>query len=321
MRRLSLLSALILFSLPVQAVSSERPPLDTPETAGRPFIDRVHANFNQRLDRYATYFDGFFADERADEEAATTQLRLIAIADYRESDGLTIKQRVKARVNLPRLKRRVNLLIDTESDDTTSLADQIPGIEAAQTRDDETNIALQLVRKSRADIGISHRVGASLTDGNVNPKVRSQVRFTWQLAPRDLLRFTQSGFWEEVDGWGQESRFDYERLLHRRKPERSRLLRISMRGLTSETSDGYEWSLPIEILTALPGQRAYSFGGSISGVTDTETGITNSSLFVRYRQSIWRRWFFFDITPRVEWLKREGREPKGSCRLALEILF
>lgn len=318
---LNLTLSLLFSALGVHAAAPD--PTEDPQDTQlkRPLIDRMHSGLEHRLDRYAIYFDGFFADERADEESAETQLRLISSAYYRESDDFSFKQRIKARVNLPRLKQRVNLLIDTESDDTSTLADQIPGAQANELHKEETSVALQLVQESKTDLGISHRVGLSLNDGKPNPKVRSQVRFNLQLSPRDLLRFTQAGFWEEVEGWGQESRIDYERLLHRETPDRSSLLRLSLRGLTSETSDGYEWSMPLEVLTALPGRRAYAVGASISGVTDTDTGITNTTFFLRYRQSLWRKWFFLDLTPQLEWPKEDGRETRISTRLSLEILF
>lgn len=313
---------LLLFSalLPLSSWADELPPPDAaPPT--KPLVDRMHTGIVIRLDRYANYFDSFFATERADEEAANSQVRLIGALRLRESRGFDFSPRIKARFILPNLKQRVNLLIDTESDDSMTLADEMPDSVPQGNLKDNTSIALQLIQKSGADVGISHRLSLNMKDDKLNPQLRSQVRFSWQTSERDLLRLTQAAFWEKYAGFGQETRFDYEHLLHLKAVNRSSLLRITLRGLTSEASDGYEWSLPIEVLNALPNRRAYSYGGSISGVTDSSCGITNSAVFIRYRQSIWREWFYFDITPQLEWPKVKDRNTTTSIKLAFEMVF
>ncbi len=318
-----LLTALIFFALYVSPVFGENHSLAAePENeTTAPLIDRLHSNFKTRLDRYATYLDNFFVDERADEEAANTQIRLISSFDFEESKSLDFTPRIKARLNLPQLRHKANLLIDTESDDTSTLTDQEPGSQSTGRLREETSVAVQLVQKRTTDFGLSHRLGLGVRDGQLNPKVRSQARFTWQTSERDLLRFTQAIFWEEVEGFGEKSRFDYEHLLHQRAPHKSSLLRISLQGLFSEESDGYEWSLPIEILNALSNQRAYSYGGSLSGETGASSGITNTAIFFRYRQSIWRKWLFFDLTPRLEWPKIHRRNTTAMINFSFEILL
>lgn len=318
---LPLIIATAMFASPLKA-EDELPYFEIEGNFRPHLVDRMHTGLERTLDSYASYFDNFFGDERANEEAADTEIRLIGSFDYHEISGFEFTPRIKARINLPRAERRLNLLIDTESNDTSSLEDLTPpGSGQDITRKDETTVALQLVQKSTTRLGINHRVGVSVTDGELNPKAKSQVRFTWEMSERDLLRFTQSVFWENVDGFGQESRFDFEHLLHRGQPDTSSLFRATIRGLYSETSDGYEWSLPVEVFNALPNQRAYSYGGGISGVTDSDDGITNAWIFYRYRQSIWRDWLFFDVTPWVEWPKSTGRNTITLVNFSLEMVF
>jgi len=310
----------LLLSVAISA-NAEISDVQSDEGRSSPLVDRIHQGFETRLDKYAQYFDNFFADERSDEEAGHSQIRLIGSFLHTESGGLKFTPQVRARLTLPHLKNRVNLLIDTESDDITGLADQGSDTLTTSEPRNETNIAIQLVQKRTTEIGISHRIGLTLKGDLLNPKARSQIRFTWQTSKRDLVRFTQAVFLERLDGFGQESRLDFERLLHRKTPNSSSLLRVTLRGLTSEASDGYEWSLPIEVLNALPNQRAYAYGGSISGVTDSDCGITNSAVFFRYRQSLWRDWFYIDLTPQLEWPKAEGRNTTAKIKLSFEILL
>ncbi len=328
------LSALTLLTLLFSAAASADDALPYFEVEGRivpPLVDRMHAGLQTRVNTYARSLDNFFVDERTDEEAGDSQVRLIGSIEHREGGGFSLTPHIKARLNLPHLQRKINLLIDTESDDISSLTDHTSGTRSSSDFEEETNIAIQLVQKSTTKIGISHRAALSMRGDKPNLKIRSRARFTWQATDLILLRFTQAVFWHKFDGFGQESRFDFEHLLHPPTPHNhllhikdihlSSLLRISLRGLTSEASDGYEWSIPIEVLTALSKRRAYAYGGSISGVTDTDSGITNSAIFIRYRQSLWRDWFFFDITPQLEWPKANGRNTTGKITLSLEVLL
>ena len=321
MKRLTaLIFTLLLFASAVHA--TENPISIESEGPIRPLlVDRMHTGVKTRLDKYAQYFDNFFVDDRADEEAGESQFRLIGSIEHRESNGFNFTPRIKARLNLPHLQRKVNLLIDTETDDISSLTDQNSGIESSGDLKEDTSIALQLVQKSNQKFGLSHRLSFNSKKGRLNPKFGSRVRFTFQPYERNLLRFTQSVFWGTVDHFGQESRLDYEYLLHRRNPETNSLFRATIRGLYSEISDGYEWSLPVEVFNALPNQRAYSYGGAISGVTDSDSGITNSTVFFRYRQSFLRKWLFFDITPRLEWPKAEGRNTTALITFSLEVVL
>ncbi len=318
-----LLSLLIPLLLITSVANADQNSLRTePEiTQKAPLVDRMHTTFRTRLDKYAGHFDNFFADERADEEAVESQLRLIGSLEYQEGGGYNFTPRLKGRFILPNLQHKVNLLIDTESDDISSLTDQNAGIESSGNLKEDTSIALQLVQKSNREFGLSHRISLNSKKGRMNPKFRSQVRVTTQPTTRNLLRFTQSGFWGTVDGFGIESRFDYEYLLHSRNPEVSSLFRATIRGLYSEISDGYEWALPIEVFNALPHQRAYAYGASITGVTDSSSGITNSAIFFRYRQSFLREWLFFDIKPQLEWPKKNGRNTTTLINFSLEIVL
>jgi len=315
---LLILSLLLSAKINAGAALSENP---SEEQNKSPLIDRVHREVGTKLDRYAQYFDNFFADKRSNEEAGDTQIRIISSLRYQEGGGIDVTPRVRARLTLPHLKRRVHLLIDTESDDISTLSDQSVIKPSSNETNEQTSIAIQLAQKSTADLGISHRIGLTLRNDQLNPKARSLVRFTWQASKRDLVRFTQSIFWERFDGFGQESRFDFEHLLRNRDPQQSSLLRLTLRGLNSEASDGYEWSLPLEILTALPNQRAYAYGASISGVTGSDSGITNSAVFFRYRQSLWREWCFVDLTPQLEWPKAKGRNTTALVTVSLEIIL
>jgi hypothetical protein len=319
-RLLSLGLLLLMLSGGAAHAEAGDPLIPAEETEKAPFFDRIHLGFKTRISSYTNYLDNFFSNERADEEAADSQIRLIGSFELIEGKGLNFSPRVKARIKLPALKRRFNLLLDTESDDTT-MAAQLPGSAASSKLNEDTRIALQLIQESRADFGLSHRVGINLKNGALNPWVRSQVRLVWQLSERDLFRMTQALLWEEVLGFGEETRLDYEHLFQQRALDRSRLLRITLKGLQAENSDGFEWSLPVELLTALPRQRAYAFGASISGVTKSSTGITNSSIYARYRQSFWRDWLYFDLTPQLEWPKANHRHTTARLNISLEVVF
>ncbi len=308
---LLLLSSMLLCAFSAYADHENSTPETDPD-----FVDRTHRTISDSLSAPSRWFDSFFSDPRSDEEFAGTLLRLRGSATINEGDGVDYDGKVKARLRLPNLKRRLHLILSSEEDDIrdANLKDRRINKELADNND-ETTLALQYTQERSTSFSLTHRIGLDLEDG-LNPDIRSRVRYSLPIADQSLLTLAQAVFWENEEGFGEETRIDYD--IPFRK---NMLLRTTGRGLFSESSNGYEWLTLVEHLTSFSHKKAISVGAFTAGETRPQNHVTEYNTFVKYRQAFIKKWLFFELNPEVSWLREKDFKAATAFTLTLEIQF
>ena len=289
---------------------------DLPNILEPTLIDRTHQTISDRLTSTSRWFDDFFSDPRSDEETAGTLLRLRGTASLTEGEDVHFDGQFKAIVNLPNLERRFHLILSSEED---SLHDQILGDlrndqELGKTGND-SSLALQFTQERTSSLSLIHRVELNLENG-FNPQLRSRLRYSIPIARESLLNLTQAVFWENRDGFGEESRIDFNIPLTEK-----RLVRATTKGLLSETSQGLEWLAMLQYLGTLDHQQALSVGASMIGETRPENVLTKYNLFIKYRQRFLKEWLYFEVLPEVFWPRERDFTSTTALSLTLEIQF
>jgi hypothetical protein len=308
---LSLYAALLLLWLPISALAG--PEEEAPQPS---LLDVTHQEISERLTAYSRWFDKFFSDPRFDEEPGETLLRLRGSTRLTEYEGLSYDGKIKALLDLPNLKRRFHLILSSERDDLReeTLKDARINRELARNTSD-TTLALQYTQKRSGEISLTHRFGVDLEDG-LNPQIRSRIRYSLPIAKQSLLSLTQAVFWENHDGFGEESRIDFDVPLYQ-----NMLLRTSGQGLFSQSSRGYEWLAMVQWLTSLTNDRAFSLGAFTTGETRPQNRLIEYNLFSKYRQRFIKKWLFFEVQPEVYWLREKDFQTTFALTLTLEIQF
>jgi hypothetical protein len=284
------------------------------ETAGPSRLDAAHANIGRGLSIVAIWFDSFFSDPQFEEETATTLLRLRSSGTLTEGEGMSYGTQVKVRLQLPYLKERFHLIISSEDSDDPIAAPVGPP-RTAEQRTTDTSVALQYRKQRSNRFSFSHQVGLDL-DGGPNPQVRSRARYVIPIADQSSLKLSQAVFWERQEGFGEESRIDYDVLLSQQA-----LLRATARGLFSESSAGLEWLSMLQWLNSLSKKRALALGAYTQGETRPANHVTEYGLFVRYRQALIKPWFFVELKPELYWPRDRGFRSITAATLTFEIQF
>lgn len=304
--------ALNSFSFSAFAAADKVPREQPPPTA----VDRTHQTISTSLAAPSRWFDSFFADPRKEEELAGTYLRLRGSVILDERDGIGFDGDTKVRLRLPRMKRRFHLVLSSEEDDVRdgTLRDARSNRELA-AQNEKTTLALEYTQERSSKFSLIHRAGMDLEAG-LNPNIRSRVRYLLPIAEQSLLNFTQVLFWEKVDGFGEESRIDYDIPF-----TENMLLRATGQGLFSESSNGYEWLVMLQWLASFSHKKAINVGAFAEGETRPQNHVTEYNLFVRYRQKFIKKWFFFELKPELYWPQESDYSITTAFTLTLEVQF
>lgn len=289
--------------------------INQPDPFEPTLIDNAHRRISDSLAAPSNWFDNFFQDPRFDEEPASTFLRLRGSIITEEGERLSFKGRVKARLRLPNLKRHYHLILSSEDDDLRDeiLKDARVNREAGER--EETTLALQYTQQRSNEFSLIHRVGLDIED-ELNPHIRSRARYSIPIADESILTLAQTVSWENIEGFGEETRIDYDLPINE-----TMLIRASGNGLFSESSNGYEWLSMLQWLQSFSHKKALSIGSYVAGETRPQNHVTEYDTFIKYRQRIAKKWLFVELKPELKWTREKNFKATSIFTLTVEIQF
>lgn len=319
---------LILLSLSLALVttaagSEELPKSDESNESPDLFInllDKSHAFILNRVNAPAIWFDLFFGDLRTeDEELPSTFVRLRTSARFIEGEGLKFPVRLRASLKLPRASRKLRLIVTGESEDDiragTEETTTIATGEEEGTEQSSVGLRYNFYHTLRSNF----HFGAGVSD--LRPfdyYFRVSFRRFLHLCDKDLVRFSQTGFWNSINNFGETSRLDLER-----KMSSITTGRISLYGTYVETGTGVEWGVESSLFRRLSPKTALSLELGAYGETRPHTEISNARIAQRLRRNILRPWLFSEVETEVTFplTEDDGRKAVGALSIIFEIQF
>lgn len=293
-----------------------------PDLSADSWIDRMQRAVYRSVCGSAFWFDSFFGAEDAYRERDETFGRAGLGLVWSQHDHLDLRGRFKAKINLPRLEKRLNAFLGTYKKDEfqtdrTRTFQSVP--EAFEdTTDQEWLIGLGYspVRGGRHRIDFDAGVKLNFP---LDPFVRTRFSRYHFLSEESLVRFRQTLFWRGEKGFGTTSQADFERVLGKRFHLRWRNV-----GTVAQQIEGVDWETRLTFYQYLGGSRALAYEAGYYGESDAAVPVKSLDLWTVYRQSAFREWFFVEVRLGVAWPRDETderREKSYGVGVGFELLF
>jgi len=297
------------------------------ETGATPntWYDQSHDYLSQKFCEPAAWFDNFFSNDRSDDERRAGSFvrwrNEFVFSEDRQTPKL--RTQLSANITLPRLTRRLHLLLMREDEDETSstLTDNTqpnptnPNDSLSFQRQ-QLNLALRYDLHSEP---LSHfSISGGVRGGTpLKTFARGRYRYTHPLSDKLWARFTETLYWKNLDGFGETSRIDLERQI-----SDDTLLRWSNSATFSELSQGLDLNSELALLHQLSEKSALSVMLGAWAHT-LPVAFDTAALSLRYRRNFYRRWLFYEFEPVVSWQANEEgrREFVPAATLRLEVQF
>ncbi|MBU0481788.1 MAG: hypothetical protein KKG47_11885 [Proteobacteria bacterium] len=284
-------------------------------------LDRYHSYLREKFHGPVVWFDDFFGDPRLEfEELPASFVRLRVVARYTEGEGFDFPLRLRANVKMPRFTRRFRLIVVGENEDDIAetqkdKADN-PGLDL-QPNDNRTNLGLRYLVYKNLRSRFHFGGGVSLHTP-VESYVRMYYRRLAHIGKNNVIKLTETVFWNTRHGFGETSRIDMERVLLEDLTGR-----VSLFGTYAEDSNGLDWGGEVNLFRQLTGKSAVAFDFGAYGETRPEKRMTNYRVASRYRRNFYRPWLFFELEPGVNFplVAEQGREAVGYLSVVFEIQF
>jgi len=289
------------------------------------WFDQTQAYVSESVCSSALWFDHFFSNERDEAENVDRYLRLTSMVGYRKVEGFDSNVRLNGRVEFPNAEKKLHLILQSEHDkdaiDALTQGNQTDYLLNKNNAKNSNSVGLRWDVSQKADSSFSMNAGLRF-HGEVNLRLQGRYRYTYPFGENSLARLTQSVFWEGGEGVGEQTRFDLEKLLASQT-----LLRFSQNVGVSEVSKGKEWLSEVALFHHFKPEKAGALTFWLSGATepnDKISGLEELGFSVRYRQSFYRPWLFFEIEPHYRWVRKEfthDLQPSPGISARIEILF
>lgn len=267
--------------------------------------ESLHEGFSQGIQATADRIDRFFGDERTDDEAAYTRLRLSVTTSFRETQSPTTNFHLHGKVVLPRISRRIQLIISGDDEERDSYAD---GDESGSVA---SRYLIKQTDKSRINFDAGFRGGIN------SPRFFTKLEYRYQreIAPW-LSRLNPKLLWDTDDGLQATILFDLERKLSESTYFRNR----TVPGWY-ENTDGYRLDQDFVFFIRLSNHEYLAFDWLNDFVTKPESQLEISRLRVRYRRPIWQDKLFFEISTGMRFEEKFDYESEAEGYIKLEMPF
>jgi hypothetical protein len=276
-------------------------------------IDRVHRYVNTGVQGTAAWVDGFFDDSNSTAESASTRLRLRQRFDVSRKDSSETRLKISARVQLPRLSKRLSLIL--EGNDSVDAPDDDLDFEEDDAFE-QPSIGMQYLSRS------SERFDIRLTAGlRKSPAVYlgPRIRYAHPIGERWLGRYIQNLRWYTDVGWDSDTRADFDF-----KTTSEGLFRQTIRFRWREEYRrirGVDTTLATTYTRRLANDAALRYQWSSKHYTKPSSRWIETILSGSYRKRLWRDWFFVEIAPFLAFQEEHDWAANPGGRLTLELIF
>ncbi len=282
------------------------------------WVDRTHSWMSRAVCGPSRWVDGFFGgpNEVYSEEPGT-QLRVIGASRFQEHDGDESELKVRARVELPNAQHRLSLMFrndDDTSDELRNDLDSRPEEVGENNTGYRAALRWMVNMPDRMDVDLDAGVRSELT-----AFVRGRYRFTTPVGNSlATFRFTEKMYWEDPDGFGANSLFEIDRPF----TERSTVRLASEWEISEEFNEmgrGWYFNQSASVYFRLGDQSGIGASAGFDGFTSPVSAVKTWRTSVRFRRSVWRPWFFYEVEPYVFWPREENYKGVSGVVLRLEV--
>jgi len=308
------------------------PPLSS---SGDTRWDKYHDALSRRIMNSAEWIDSFFDDERVESEENRTNIKLRFDTEVKEGDGIKLRVRGRIRLVLPKMRKRLSLVLSGDPDEDTregTIGDNIGGEQFDNKDERNLTASVWYFFLDTYKRNLLMRFGARWRDGGPVFWLGPRYRQLWTFDPW-AARYTWSLRWFTDVGLESRMRLDMERpitktLFFRQTTsfdwdqEEDVDLKEEDGTIKENTVTNFnKVGFAVSIFQPLSRRAILEYATGVSFVNKPEYVMDNVDLLVKYRRQFWRDWLFFEITPALEfpWIRDYKAVP--SILFRIEGLF
>lgn len=274
-------------------------------------VDVWHAWLSQGVTEFVDDLDRFFGDDRIEDDVSGTRVRLALGVDWNRAEGPSLLTRFRARLDLPKTVRRLQLIVDSFSE-TDELLERVPIDDAL--RESKPDTGVRYIFRDEGPVRLSADAGARL-GGNPQTFGRLRARLVVPMDPWEF-RLIQTAQWYSQDGLGLVTEGRWSRRLGD-----NWLFRVASRLGWYAERDGVTPSQSFTWLRVGRGGWGHRIAASAEWPDVPGGERASYRLVYGHRRRVFRDWLFIEAAPGVDFSEVRDYEPNPRMEVLFEALF
>jgi len=275
-------------------------------------VESTHQHISHGLESTVRLVDNFFARDNVFEESTGSYARIPLDAIWQENDGYRYKASIKARIDLPKSKKKLKLLFESDVTEEQALRlSSTPG-EAVSDNDFFLSIERELNKSGkwsvRPALGIKFR-----WPPDPFARLRAIRYFSFSSW---LLRLSSTGVYFAINGFETRGSFEISKAL-----TRNLLFRSFSDVRWREKKDLTDASQVFSIYQHLTAKENIAYQTGVFADNKPDWDITDYRTWIRFRRLIHQNWLFIEIRPEVRFPNEGGYDPTYLVQFRVEAVF
>lgn len=269
------------------------------------------------VDNTARGIDRFFGTDDAWRVDNDSYLRVINDLRWGDGEGVTNEFRPRLRLDLPTASKRLRLLIESDSAEERTAAEQaVPGLQTSEDRRRTTVFGVGTnfegwfpEWKKQFQSGVRARLP-------LDPYARFVARRDIPLGGKWELNSYNRFAWFNSDGYSAKSAITIG------KPTAPDWrLYYSTNLAWREERDYLEFAQSANLANVLSSHSAITYTAGFSGMSFSRPEVHNYFLTANYRHNVARRLVYFDVIPELGFADENDFDPRFALTFRIELYF
>ncbi len=278
------------------------------------FVDQEESNQLETLSTDMQEMDSFYKNEKFMEDTDKSFVRVRATSKIQSIEKDDNNINIKARLSFYKSRKNIKLFIEEDDNDGKE-------IDGLSDENSKINVGLSYLTPEYYSITSRYKLGVSGFDPYVSARYKFKYETNgWLIEPVQTFKYEikDKEFKEETEIY-----FDT-------KLDESKLFRIKLSRGTKSNDDGMDYGTSLIYYHSINSATVFNISQSFFGNTEYEYtdednqtvsyhGINTYSTNISWRQSIWKKWFFYEISPGVDF--RKSNDYKANYKITLLVDF
>jgi len=285
------------------------------------FADHVHDSLSSRILVFANTIDNFFGSDRAQIEANKTRLRFYTDTFKGEGSDPITEGNMKFQLVLPKTQNRLRFVVESSEDkDEQASSKGSPGASTSTNRTtgeklrDVTTAGFRYILDV-ADLKTSVGTGIKFDELSPRPFIRFRI-FKDHAIEKWLFRPRQELLWVSEEGNSTDTDLNFDKEL-----SKNWLFRIvnnmqwNDQDYIVNFQNGPSWFHKVSEKIGM------SYNAHVFTASRPIYSIINYSLSIGYRQLLYKDWFFWTLSPAVNFPRVNNFHRTPSATVRFEVVL
>ena len=259
--------------------------------------------------------DAFFQNDKYLNETEDTFIRLRTDSHFQSRDSNSFNLRLSAQIPFNKCRQQLKLFVEDISLDSNKQ-------EVKQNENTDTNLGIRYFGKVRSGIESRYSLGIR----GINPYASARYRLPFQ-TDNWFIDTRQRFQYSVKDAFEEKTNIYFDRTLDDKS-----LFRFNVQRGTSTDIDGMDYGFVFQYYLNPKQNTGLSFSQSFFGNTkykipnegesaQSYSGINDYVSSLSYRANIWRKWFYYELNPSVNFHREHDYKANYSIRIFFDFYF